>query len=47
VNRLVVYVAAIGGFYITLALAVNFGLLGLLTGLLLFYVARPVLRDML
>lgn len=46
-NRLVVYVAVIGGICVTLALTATFGWLGLATGLLLFYIAKPVLRDML
>lgn len=46
-NRPFVYIAVIGGVCLTLALTANFGWLGLATGLLLFYIAKPVLRDML
>lgn len=45
-NRLVAYIAIAGGVGITLALGAAFGLVGLLTGLIILYIAKPVIEDM-
>ena len=46
-NRLVAYTAIAGGIIITLALGAMFGPLGLLTGIICFWIAKPVIQDML
>jgi len=47
VNRLIAYTAIAGGIIATLALGATFGIVGLLTGILIFWLAKPVIEDML
>jgi hypothetical protein len=47
VNRPLAYTAIVGGIIITLALGAMFGPIGLLTGIICFWIAKPVIQDML
>lgn len=45
-NRFVAYATIAGGCFIALALGAAFGVVGFLTGLVLLYIAKPVIEDM-
>jgi hypothetical protein len=47
VSRFFAYTAIAGCVILTLALGATFGIIGLATGLLVAYIAKPVIQDML
>lgn len=45
-NRTVAYATILGGVALTLGLGYAFGLVGLLTGIIILFIAKPVIEDM-